>query len=114
RQDPLAEVWEEELLPMLETAPALEPQTVRLHLEEHHPEKDWDRHKRTLQRRVEQWKSLNGPAKEVIFLQEHRPGVMGISDFTVLDGEPITIAGEVLEHRFYHFRLPYSKWCHTE
>lgn len=114
RQDPLAEVWEEELLPMLETAPALEPQTLLLHLEEHHPEKDWESHKRTLQRRVEQWKSLNGPAKEVIFLQEHRPGVMGISDFTVLDGEPITIAGEVLEHRFYHFRLPYSKWCHTE
>jgi transcriptional regulator with XRE-family HTH domain len=68
RQDPLAEVWEEELLPMLETAPALEPQTLLLHLEEHHPEKDWESHKRTLQRRVEQWKSLNGPAKGCISL----------------------------------------------
>ena len=114
RLDPLEGVWEEELVPMLEQAPELEPQTLLLHLEEKHPEQDWLSRKRTLQRRVGEWKTLNGPAKEVIFLQEHKAGVMGISDFTQLDGDPITSAGEILEHRFYHFRLPFSGWCHTE
>jgi hypothetical protein len=23
------------------------------------------------------------------------------------------VAGEVLEHRLFHFRLPYSGWCHV-
>ena len=68
----------------------------------------------TLQRRVEQWKALHGPAQEVMFLQQHQPGVLGISDFTLLKGKPITIAGVVLEHRLFHFRLPYSGWCHVE
>jgi len=31
----------------------------------------------------------------------------------VLKGEPITIGGEVLEHRLFHVRLPYSGWCHV-
>ena len=33
---------------------------------------------------------------------------------TVLKGPPITIGGEVLEHRLFHFRLPFSGWCHVE
>jgi hypothetical protein len=75
---------------------------------------EWYRRKRTLQRRVEQWKALHGPSREVMFLQQHQPGVLGISDFTQLKGDPITIAGVALEHRLFHFRLPYSGWCHVE
>lgn len=114
RADPLAEVWSSVLVPMLEKAPQLEPQTLLLHLEQTFPGQEWYRRKRTLQRRVEQWRALHGPAQEVMFLQEHRAGVLGISDFTLLKGEPITVAGEVLEHRLFHFRLPYSGWCHVE
>jgi hypothetical protein len=99
---------------MLEKAPQLEPQTLLLHLERSFPGQEWYRRKRTLQRRVEQWRALHGPAREVMFLQEHRAGVLGISDFTLLKGEPITIAGQVLEHRLFHFRLPFSGWCHVE
>ena len=114
RADPLAEVWSSVLVPMLEKAPQLEPQTLLLHLEQTFPGQEWYRRKRTLQRRVEQWRALHGPAQEVMFLQEHRAGVLGISDFTLLKGEPITVAGEVLEHRLFHFRLPCSGWCHVE
>ncbi len=114
RADPLADVWDSVLVPMLEKAPQLEPQTLLLHLEQIFPGQEWYRRKRTLQRRVEQWKALHGPAREVMFLQHHQPGVLGISDFTVLKGEPITIAGVVFEHRLFHFRLPYSGWCHVE
>ena len=114
RADPLAEVWESVLVPMLQKAPQLEPQTLLLHLEQTFPGQEWYRRKRTLQRRVEQWKALHGPAREVMFLQHHQPGVLGISDFTLLKGEPITVAGAALEHRLFHFRLPYSGWCHVE
>jgi hypothetical protein len=113
RADPLAEVWDSVLVPLLEKAPQLEPQTLLLHLERTFPGQEWYRRKRTIQRRVEQWRALHGPAKEVMFLQEHRAGVLGISDFTLLKGEPITVAGVVLEHRLFHFRLPYSGWCHV-
>ena len=114
RADPLADVWDSVLVPMLEKAPQLEPQTLLLHLEQTFPGQEWFRRKRTLQRRVEQWKALHGPAQEVMFLQEHRAGVLGISDFTLLKGEPITVAGQVLEHRLFHYRLPFSGWCHVE
>jgi hypothetical protein len=114
RADPLAEVWDSVLVPMLEKAPQLEPQTLLLHLEQTFPGREWFRRKRTLQRRVEQWRALHGPSREVMFLQEHRAGVLGISDFTLLKGEPITVAGQVLEHRLFHFRLPFSGWCHVE
>ncbi len=114
RADPLADVWESVLMPMLENAPQLDPQTLLLHLEEIRPGHEWYRRKRTLQRRVEQWRALHGPAQEVMFLQEHDAGVLGISDFTVLKGEPITVVGAVLEHRLFHFRLPFSGWCHVE
>jgi len=113
RADPLADVWDTVLVPRLEKAPQLEPQTLLLHLERTFPGQEWYRRKRTLQRRVEQWRALHGPAQEVMFLQEHRAGVLGISDFTLLKGEPITVCGEVLEHRLFHFRLPYSGWCHV-
>jgi len=36
---------------------------------------------------------------------------MGISDFTQLKDCPITICGDVFEHRLYHYRLVYSGWC---
>jgi hypothetical protein len=114
RADPLAEVWDSVLVPMLQKAPQLEPQTLLLHLEQVFPDQEWYRRKRTLQRRVEQWKALHGPALGVMFMQHHQPGVLGISDFTLLKGEPITVAGQVLEHRLFHFRLPYSGWCHVE
>ena len=47
---------------MLEKAPQLEPQTLLLHLERSFPGQEWYRRKRTLQRRVEQWKALHGPS----------------------------------------------------
>jgi len=67
---------------LLEKAPQLEPQTLLLHLERSFSGQEWYRRKRTLQRRVEQWKALHGPSRDVMFLQEHGPGVLGISDFT--------------------------------
>ena len=42
RADPLAEVWESVLVPMLEKAPQLEPQTLLLHLEQIRPGEEFN------------------------------------------------------------------------
>jgi hypothetical protein len=49
----------------------------------------------------------------VIFRQEHPPGLMGLSDFTDTSALNITIAGQVFEHRLYHFRLAFSGFEHA-
>lgn len=114
REDPLSQVWEKEIIPMLEKEPQLKPMTLMEYLEEKYPEQ-YDQSKlRTLQKRVREWKAQNGPAKEVMFKQEHLPGVMGLSDFTELKQATITIRGKAFEHLLYHYRLAYSGWQYVQ
>lgn len=44
--------------PLLDRHPALTPTTLLKHLQEQQPDQDWSSLKRTLQRRVQQWKAL--------------------------------------------------------
>ena len=74
RPDPLAAVWEPLLLPLLERHPALTPTTLLEHLQEQKSDQDWTSVKRTLQRRVQQWKALHGPPPEVMFPLAYQPG----------------------------------------
>jgi hypothetical protein len=48
----------------------------------------------------------------VIFRQAHEPGRMGLSDFTDMAEAGVTVAGEELVHRLYHFRLAFSGFEH--
>ncbi|MFG6101425.1 hypothetical protein U2F10_04165 [Leptothoe sp. EHU-05/26/07-4] len=91
-RDPLAGVWTEELEPMLRREPRLKPTTLFEYLEEHYPGK-YPRVLRTLQRRVREWKALHGPEPDVMFMLDHEPGVMGLSDFTKLKRVTVTING---------------------
>ena len=56
---------------------------------------------------------MNGPDREVIFRQEHPPGRMGLSDFTEVADLGVTVAGQLLDCRLYHFRLPFSGFEHA-
>src|SRR5512135_1282690 len=56
---------------------------------------------------------MNGPDQDVLFRQEHEPGRMGLSDFTDMAELRVAIAGQLLDHRLYHFRLAYSGWEHA-
>jgi len=56
-------------------------------------------------RRIRTWKALNGPEQDVIFRQQQVPGRLGLSDFTDMGELGISIAGELLAHKLYHFRL---------
>jgi len=119
RPDPFSLVWENELTPMLERLPMLQPITILEYLQEKHVDKNGnplfpDHLLRTLQRRVKAWKAVYGPKKEVMFRQEHIPGRLGLSDFTKLKNVMITIQGQAMDHLLYHFRLAFSHWSHVK
>ena len=63
---------------------------------------------RTLQRRIEKWRAVAGPERDIMFEQIHEPGRMAQSDFTVMDALAVTIAGVPFEHLYYHLVLTYS------
>lgn len=107
RPDPLKDVWDREVVPMLKAAPGLRPIGVFEELRRRHPELS-PGVRRTLERRIRNWRALYGPEQEVIFRQEHPPGRMGLSDFCDMRDLGVSIAGVPLDHRLYHFRLPFS------
>jgi len=112
RPDPLAGVWEAEILPMLEAAAAIRAVAIFEEICRRRPELA-TAVRRTLERRVAQWRALHGPSRDVMFRQEHPPGRMGLSDFTDMAALGVTIAGEPLAHRLYHFRLAFSGFQHA-
>lgn len=112
RPDPLVAVWPA-LEELLQREPGLQAKTLVEWLERAYPGQDWQRQRRTVERRVRQWKAEHGPAKEVFFSQVHAPGRLGSSDFTHLDELRVTIQGQPLPHLLYHFVLTYSNWEHV-
>jgi hypothetical protein len=112
--DPLAAVWEPLLRPILERDPAVQAVTLLRHLQLTDPEAfPDDRVRRTLERRVRDWRALHGPERDVIFRQTPEPGRMALSDFTDATELGVTLAGQPLAHRLYHFVLAYSGWEHA-
>jgi transposase InsO family protein len=112
RPDPLANVWESEIVPMLEAAPGVRAVAIFEEISRRHLDFPTGV-RRTLERRVARWRALNGPSRDVMFRQEHPPGRMGLSDFTDMNGLGVTIAGVPLQHRIYHFRLAFSGFAHA-
>jgi hypothetical protein len=112
--DPLAAVWETVLLPILERDPAVQAVTLLRHLQIADPDAfPDDRVRRTLERRVRDWRALHGAARDVIFRQTPEPGRMALSDFTDTAELGVTIAGAPFPHRLFHFVLAYSGWEHA-
>ena len=113
RPDPLAPYWDAEVLPILNAAPDIRVIGVLEELRRRHHDLN-PNIRRTLERRINAWRALNGPERDVIFRQEHEPGRMGLSDFTDASALGVTIAGVALDHRLYHFRLAFSGFEHAE
>jgi len=114
RTDPLAGVWEEELVPLLETEPGLQGRTLLEELQRRHGDIFGDGILRTLQRRIRAWRAEHGHEKEVFFAQANPPGRLALSDFTACNELAVSIAGETFAHRLYQFALAYSGWRHAE
>ena len=95
RLDPLADLWDEIVVPMLRQVPMLRATTVMEEIGRDHPGRLDERHLRTLQRRIAHWRATEGPEREIIFRQEHPPGYQSLCDFT----EPAGVEDEALACR---------------
>ncbi len=113
RSDPLAAVWDSEVVPMLQAEPDLMAVTILDELQRRHPGDLGNSKLRTLQRRIRQWRAEHGGEQMLFFAQEHPPGRLGLSDFTVADELGVQVAGQPLAHRLYQFTLAYSGWRHA-
>jgi len=112
RPDPLVDIFDAAVVPMLAATPAIRPVTVFEELARRYPELPRGV-RRTLERRIRAWRAKHGPEREVIFRQVHEPGRMGLSDFTEMGELGVHVAGAALEHRLYHFRLACSGFEHA-
>ena len=113
RDDPLAAVWDGEVVPLLQSDAQLNAVTLLEELQRRHPGEYGGSVLRTLQRRLRQWRAVHGAERDVYFAQEHPPGWLGLSDFTVADDLGIEIDGIAFAHRLYQFALAHSGWRHA-
>jgi transposase InsO family protein len=112
RPDPLIAIFDAEIVPLLEASPGLRPIAIFEEMQRRHPELP-ERVRRTMERRIRQWRALNGKDRDVIFRQVQEPGRMGLSDFTEMSDLAVRVAGVDLDHRLYHFRLACSGFEHV-
>ena len=112
RPDPLADIFDAEVVPLLREAPGLRSVAVFEEMLRRHPDLGAGV-RRTLERRIRSWRALHGEEQEVIFRQTHEPGRMGLSDFTDMADLGVHVAGAPLDHRLYHFRLVWSGFEHA-
>lgn len=112
RPDPLAEIFDDEIVPLLKAAPGLRAVAVFEEMRRRHPDLD-PGVRRTMERRIRSWRAIHGPEQEVIFRQIHEPGRLGLSDFTDMGDLGVLVAGQPLDHRLYHFRLMWSGFEHA-
>ena len=116
RPDPFDGVWEDEIEPLLRGGPAgkLKATTIIDWLEEQHPGRFSADQLRTLQRRLQDWRALHDPEREVYFPQEHPPGREAQIDFTHCGGLKVTIAGQPYRHLLFQLILSHSGWRYAE
>ena len=67
-----------------------------------------------MQRRLQDWRALNGPDREVYFPQEHPPGREAQFDFTHGNSLSVTIAGQPYPHLLFQLILSHSGWRYAE
>jgi len=112
RPDPVVDLFESEVVPMLQAAPGLRAVAIFEEMMRRHPDLA-PGVRRTLERRIRGWRALHGAEQAVIFRQVPQPGRMGLSDFTDMADLDVTVVGVPLDHRLYHFRMAYSGFEHA-
>ena len=97
-----------------EAAGGLRTTTIIEWLEEKFPGRFSVSQLRTLQRRLQDWRALNGPDQEVYFPQEHPPGREAQIDFTHCNSLGVTIGGRPYRHLLFQLVLSHSGWRYAE
>lgn len=80
RTDPLADVWDSEVAPLLQADARLNAVTLLEELQRRHPGDYDERVLRTLQRRIRQWRPCMAPSATSISLRStgRSPGAIGL------------------------------------
>ena len=78
RPDPLTDIFDTEVVPLLQSSPGLRSVAIFEELLRRHPDLS-PGIRRTLERRIRAWRAEYGPEQEVIFRQIHVPGKMGVN-----------------------------------
>ena len=126
RKDPLEPFWGE-IAELLDNESGLKPYAILDWLKQKYNPADGtegdvrvaDSIRRTLERRVQQWKLEHGVEQEVVFPQEHHPGDVIAFDFVVMNELNVTIGKKAFQHMMFHAVFTYSNWeyvhlCHSE
>src|SRR4051812_1784433 len=100
REDPFQDVWTE-LEAQLRLNPGLQAKTLFLDLQRRFPGRFPDVQLRTLQRRIKQWRALEGPPQEGFFAQVHQPRPLPASGLTRLGQLGGTLLRQALRHPVY-------------
>ena len=120
--DPFKGVWEEEILPLLKgDAPGrLRATTIIEWLEERHPGLFSPSQLRTLQRRLQDWRALNGPDQTRRSTSPGAPpgarGPAGLQPLQLLHCNSLraAIGGRPYRHRPFQLVLSHSGWRYAE
>jgi len=72
RPDPLVDIFEAEVVPLLLSAPSIRPVAIFDELRRRHAELD-PSVRRTLERRIRSWRALHGQERDVMFRQMLAP-----------------------------------------
>lgn len=99
---------------MLQQDSALKAYILFEEMRTRHPETFPATWKRTLERRVRDWKIDHRVEQEVTFDQEHLAGDVLAIDFTSKNDLKVTIAGERFDHLIFHAVLTFSNWEYAE
>jgi transposase len=116
RPDPFATVWASVIVPLLiaDTKRVLDAATLINELDGKHPGEFGVGQVRTLQRRMRDWRAVNGPEREVYFEQQPVVGREAAIDFTHGEELGVTVGGKPFPHLIFEFVLSYSKWLWAE
>jgi len=108
RSDPFEKDWAE-VESKLAAAPELEAKAIFEWLCERNGTHYQEGQLRTLQRRISNWRVLNGNPTLTLD-QTHHPGEVLQSDGTCMNDLEVTLQGEPFDHILFHSVLPYSNW----
>jgi len=116
RPDAFSAVWTTVIVPLLvaDGARVLEAKTVLAVLQERYPGEFHTGQVRTLQRRMRDWRAVQGPEQEVFFEQQAVAGREAAIDFTHGEELGVTVRGQALPHLLFELVLSYSKWLWVE
>ena len=99
---------------MLSTAPALRPITILRELARRYPERIDETHEALAGAADQDMACPSWPRSGRHLPPGPSARRMGLSDFTDMNASGVSILGQPLDHRLYHFALVYSGFEHGE